>query len=146
MSRPEQTFWRNVVQPALADIQHLEYDRIESSVAANGFPDVVYTFGATGFIENKWSSGPKAGALDLSIWREDQRRWARKVIKAGATVFLFIGGPADHRLVRVDEPLTHLEFLKVRDPRIILQHGSTVGAGKLSRAELARALWLGPKT
>lgn len=144
MSRPEQTFWRNVVQPALADIRHLEYDRIESSVAANGFPDVVYTFGATGFIENKWSPDPKAEALNLSIWREDQRRWARRATNSGATVFLFIGGPTAHRLVRVDEPLTRLEFLGVRDPRIILQH--VVGAGKLSRAELARALWLGPKT
>jgi len=91
MAKPEQLLWRNKLKPALQRVSGLVYERVELRTGASGMPDVVYSKGGTGWIENKISKLQEG--IDLRDWRKSQRIWARQHIAAGAKVFLFVGCP-----------------------------------------------------
>lgn len=136
--KPEQKFWRNTLRPALIRIPGLEYERIELRTGASGMPDVVYTFGATGWIENKWHR--KMPGLDLSGWSVAQRAWAKTHVRAGATVFLCVASPGRAALLQVNEALCDLQEVELCGPWV-----REVFEGRICPKRLAKVLHIGPE-
>lgn len=136
--KPEQKFWRNTLRPALARIPGLEYERVELRTGASGMPDVVYTLGGTGWIENKWHRElPK---VDLSGWNPAQRAWARSHTRAGATVFLCVASPGRTVVLQVDDVLCDRQEIELCEPWV-----REVFEGRICPKRLAEILRVGPK-
>ena len=106
MTKWEQKFYRNQVQPVLKKVPGLTFDRVESHSTASGFPDVVYTRrGRTGFVELK-SVKLADSWVPLDGWAENQRSWALRHLRQGAVVWLLVEcRPNDTRLVSVNRDL-----------------------------------------
>lgn len=137
--KPEQRLWRHTLRPALVDIRDLMYERIELKTGGSGIPDVMYTYGATGWIENKWSASH--AHIDLSGWNTAQRRWAKNHVYAGANLFLFVGTPLGSHLIRVGlhhlDPYDEPEEIRCDHPGVVHTFDS-----RIDRATLSRLLYL----
>ena len=116
MTKWEQKFYRNRVQPVLKKVPGLTFDRVESHSTASGFPDVVYTRrGRTGFVElksvklvNSW--------VPLDGWAENQRSWALRHLRQGAVVWLLVEcRPNETRLIPVTRELVDSAGTSVTD-------------------------------
>jgi len=133
-STPEQRLWRNRLRPALEKIPGLAYERIELRTGKSGIPDVVYTLGGTGWIENKVSDNKTN--ISLAEWRQDQRIWTRQHLTAGGSVHLCIGCP--DRVVLLDPARC------IKEKSIPFDHPAILATwlGSIESIELARLIRL----
>lgn len=140
--KPEQKFWRDKVQPVMATIPGLKYERVELSTGKCGMPDVYYTCGRSGWIELKWVKlKPNklcdiVESIDLSGWKREQRRWAKDHGQLGAPVFLLVG--SENNIFLIDAlPIVDDPEISIFSKHILAMW---VGGSKINGAELKSIL------
>jgi len=133
----EQRLWRGTLRPALADIRDLKYERVELRTGASGMPDVMYTLGGTGWIENKYC--PTTDKIALTGWTPAQRRWAKDHIEAGGKVLLFVGTLDGNYFI---DPMGVIEedYIKPSHKAVLARF-----CGKIDRAKLVEVLRVSPE-
>jgi hypothetical protein len=99
MPKPEQAMWQRL-QPLLKPYGHFE--RVENAFGS-GMPDVNYCVqGHEGWIELKarerWPRLPTDPVV-LAHYTPEQRRWARRRVRAGGTVWWLLRADMEHVLL-----------------------------------------------